>query len=218
MSSVKIKEIFESIQGEGPYIGYNQLFIRFTGCNLKCKYCDTDFLNDNNCVEYDVNSLVSEVNRHDKIHSVSLTGGEPLLSWKFLKEFLPLINKKVYLETNATLADEFSEIKEFVDIVSADIKLPTSSGIDCFEAHRKFFEACYGIETFAKIVFNNSITRDEIIKCTELAREFNLPLILQPEMPALPSSEFLTEILNRFLAQNADVRLIGQVHKFLNVR
>ena len=40
----KIKEIFESIQGEGLYIGSKQLFIRFCACNLKCKYCDTPFL------------------------------------------------------------------------------------------------------------------------------------------------------------------------------
>ena len=39
-----IKEIFLSIQGEGPYIGYRQVFIRFCGCNLDCQYCDTDFL------------------------------------------------------------------------------------------------------------------------------------------------------------------------------
>ena len=43
MSKIKIKEIFESIQGEGPYVGYKQLFIRFCNCNLKCNYCDTEF-------------------------------------------------------------------------------------------------------------------------------------------------------------------------------
>ena len=40
---VKIKEIFTSIQGEGLFIGYKQLFIRFCGCNLSCNYCDTDY-------------------------------------------------------------------------------------------------------------------------------------------------------------------------------
>ena len=40
----KINEIFSSIQGEGPVVGYKQLFIRFCGCNLNCDYCDTEFL------------------------------------------------------------------------------------------------------------------------------------------------------------------------------
>ena len=39
----KIKEVFTSIQGEGPFVGYKQLFVRFCGCNLSCKYCDTDY-------------------------------------------------------------------------------------------------------------------------------------------------------------------------------
>ena len=40
---VRVKELFTSIQGEGPFIGYKQLFIRFCGCNLTCSYCDTDY-------------------------------------------------------------------------------------------------------------------------------------------------------------------------------
>ena len=40
---VKIREIFKSIQGEGPHVGEQQVFVRFCGCNLKCRYCDTDF-------------------------------------------------------------------------------------------------------------------------------------------------------------------------------
>ena len=43
MNKIKVKEIFASIQGEGPYVGYKQLFVRFCNCNLKCNYCDTEF-------------------------------------------------------------------------------------------------------------------------------------------------------------------------------
>ena len=39
MSSIKLKELFASIQGEGPLVGYKQIFMRLCGCNLKCKYC-----------------------------------------------------------------------------------------------------------------------------------------------------------------------------------
>jgi len=61
------------------------------------------------------------------IHSVSFTGGEPLLHKDFLKEILRLLKNQgitTYLETNGTLADEFSQLKDEVDIVAMDIKLP----------------------------------------------------------------------------------------------
>ena len=45
--TVNIKEIFSSIQGEGPYVGEKHVFVRFCKCNLACKYCDTDFISGN---------------------------------------------------------------------------------------------------------------------------------------------------------------------------
>ena len=219
---VKIKEIFESIQGEGPYVGYKQLFVRFCNCNLKCNYCDTEFSSDNDFAEYNPCELAEIVNRYENIHSVSLTGGEPLLSVDFLKEFLPMVNKKIYLETNATLAEKFLQVKPFIDIVSADIKLESSTGIKgSFIFHDKFFENCRGVETFAKIVFNDRITDDEISNCCELANKYGIELILQPEMKLesmTVSSDFCAQILDKFLERYQKVRLIPQVHKFLNVR
>ena len=54
---IKIKEIFTSIQGEGSYVGYKQLFIRLCGCNLNCAYCDTDYTV-NDAKEYSIDELV----------------------------------------------------------------------------------------------------------------------------------------------------------------
>lgn len=222
MNKVKIKEIFESIQGEGPYVGYKQLFIRFCNCNLKCNYCDTEFSSDSDFTEYSPCELADMTNKYKHIHSVSLTGGEPLLSTEFLKDFLPRVNKKIYLETNATLADKFNEIKEFVNIVSADIKLESATGIkNSYKFHDNFFAACSGIETFAKIVFNSKITEEEISSCCELGQKHNIPLILQPEMEdnkMTVTSGFAAKILDKFLEKYDNVRLIPQVHKFLDVR
>ena len=222
MDKVKIKEVFDSIQGEGGYIGYKQLFIRFCNCNLKCNYCDTEFSSQTDYNEYCPRELADIANSYKDIHSVSLTGGEPLLQTEFLKEFLPLVQKKIYLETNATLADKFSEVKPFVDIVSADIKLESATGIkDTLKFHDKFFEACKGTETFAKIVFNENITPEEIEKCCQIGTKYNIELILQPEMKddmINVSTEFAVSILDKFLEKYKNVRLIPQVHKFLNVR
>ena len=226
MTQAQIKEIFESIQGEGPVVGYKQLFIRFCGCNLKCNYCDTDFLADNATLDYLPEELYKEISSQydlSKIHSISLTGGEPLLHVKFLKEFLPLIKNKIklYLETNATLNEELSEIKEYIDIISADIKLKSSTLRNTFDLHREFFKAARGIYTFAKVVFDENITEDEIVQVANFGRDFNIELILQPKMiddKMSVSSNFSEKIFDKFLAQYSNVRLIPQVHKFLNVR
>lgn len=222
MNKVKIKEIFASIQGEGPYVGYKQLFIRFCNCNLKCNYCDTEFSSNSDFEEYCPNELAEKVNEFKDVHSVSLTGGEPLLSVDFLKEFLPLVNKKIYLETNATLCDKLLEIRPFVDIISADIKLESATGIkDAYKFHDKFFEACKGLETFAKIVFNKNITDEEIEKCCKLGEKYQIELIFQPEMiedKMSVTSDFCAQILDKFLKNYENVRLIPQVHKFLDVR
>lgn len=90
----KINEIFSSIQGEGPVVGYKQLFIRFCGCNLKCEYCDTEFLQGE---EYTAQELYEKVSKEYDLrsfHSVSLTGGEPLLHAEFLKNSYRLLKKK----------------------------------------------------------------------------------------------------------------------------
>lgn len=51
-NKTKIREIFTSIQGEGLYIGVKQLFIRFCGCNLKCDYCDTQDIPNEDYLEF----------------------------------------------------------------------------------------------------------------------------------------------------------------------
>ncbi|MDO5307857.1 MAG: 7-carboxy-7-deazaguanine synthase QueE, partial [bacterium] len=118
-NKVKIKEIFKSIQGEGAYIGYEQVFVRFCRCNLSCKYCDTDFLSksENDAKIYSPQDLANIINSY-KVHSVSLTGGEPLLEIEFLKEFLPICNLPIYLETNATLPQNLMQIIDYISYVS----------------------------------------------------------------------------------------------------
>lgn len=223
--TAKIKEVFASIQGEGPYIGAKQLFIRFCDCNLRCHYCDTDYTGENEV--YTPESLLDVVKQFDlkTIDSVSLTGGEPLLSVDFLENFLPLLkelNLKIYLETNATLPEELERIRDFVDVVSADLKLESATGmVKAFDSHDRFFEACGEKECFAKIVFDENITDEEIDKCVEIAEKYHILLILQPKMnedSMSITSIFAVKILDKFLKKYKNVRLIPQVHKFLSVR
>lgn len=218
---VQIKEIFESIQGEGPCIGVNQLFIRFSKCNLNCAYCDTDFRSD--LKEYTVNELLEEINKYPNIHSISLTGGEPLCDSDFLFEFLQKTDKKIYLETNGILYEQLSLIINYVDIVAMDIKLTsTTKGTDNFYAHEQFIKiAKKAKEMFLKVVFDENITDDEILKTVELAEKYNLLVVLQPKMNGdflEISTEFINKTYYKFVSLYKNIRLIPQVHKFINVR
>ena len=217
----KIKEVFASIQGEGPYVGFKQLFIRFCGCNLSCKYCDTDY-SVVNSKEYTVDELLEIISEHSDCHSVSLTGGEPLLNVGFLKEFLPKCPLPVYLETNATLAGEVKEIIDYVDYIAADIKLPsTTSGNDLWSEHDSFFKAVVHKDLFAKIVFDSNITDEEINEACKLGAKYGIELILQPKMNQNSisfSDEVIEAILDKFLLKYKKVRVIPQVHKFINVK
>ncbi len=216
-----IKEFFESVQGEGPYVGYNQLFIRFSKCNLDCKFCDTDFISELN--EYSPQELANIVNSRKNIHSVSLTGGEPLVEIDFLKEFLPLVNKKIFLETNGTLYKNLEKIIDKVDIVSMDVKLPSTSGNqDLFEVHKCFIDVAKNAnkEIYIKVVFDENTTDEEISICTNLAKENNILLVLQPKMDGdilNLKADVIHSTFYKFTEKYHNVRLIPQVHKFLNL-
>jgi len=217
----KIKEVFVSIQGEGPFVGHKQLFIRFCGCNLSCAYCDTNF-NATNAKEYSVTDLLSIIEKNNDCHSVSLTGGEPLLNTGFLKEFLPKCPLPVYLETNATLAGEVKEIVDYIDYISADMKLPScAAGTALWKEHDSFFKSVAHKELFAKIVFDSNITEEEINESCKLGAKYNIELVLQPKMNGNQigfSDEVIEAVLDKFLLKYKKVRVIPQVHKFINVR
>ena len=135
----KISEIFRSIQGEGKYIGVPQVFVRFAECNLNCRYCDTRHvsssavLDDVDFKEMDVDCVLSSVNELGAgCHSVSLTGGEPLLQEAFLTALLPRLRDagfKNYLETNGILWKSLIGVIEYGSVFAMVVKLPSSTGL-----------------------------------------------------------------------------------------
>ena len=223
MAEAAINEIFDSIQGEGLYIGCRQVFVRFCGCNLLCDYCDTEFSGGE---IYTPEELEKKINEFPlkSIHSISLTGGEPLLHYEFLKEFLPLVDSKIYLETNGVLYGPLTEVIDLIDIVSMDIKLDSSAKIgDLFNSHKKFLEIVKSAnkEVFAKIVFDDRIADFEINECAKLGETFDITLILQPKMNGNEigvKKEKILEVFEKFTLKHVDTRLIGQVHKFYDIR
>lgn len=95
----KINEIFYSLQGEGHYTGTPSVFVRFSGCNLSCPFCDTAHLEG---VVMTSEEIAAEVDRYPASHVV-LTGGEPLLSAdERLLVCLKRPGRTIAVETNGT--------------------------------------------------------------------------------------------------------------------
>ncbi len=218
---IPVKEIFKSIQGEGPYVGYKQLFIRLCGCNLNCSYCDTDY-NANNAKEYSVQELIEICNKSTDCHSVSLTGGEPLLHTEFIKELGSKCKLPVYLETNGILTKNLIDVFEFITFIAADIKIPSATGLKpMWEEQEEFLKIACQKDAFAKVVFDDKITDFEIHKISHLCKKFCIELILQPMMrgkcPGV-DSKFMQEVLDKCLKIHPNTRLIPQVHKFIDAQ
>src|SRR5215472_10112673 len=82
---LKIAELFYSLQGEGSLLGVPSVFIRTSGCNLRCSWCDTPYTSWNpEGREMTIDEIVAETRRHHARHVV-ITGGEPLIAPEILK-------------------------------------------------------------------------------------------------------------------------------------
>jgi organic radical activating enzyme len=235
-----IVEVFSSIQGEGKYVGYRQVFVRLAGCNLECSFCDTptsrtkpakgvveatagqrDFFAVTNPVGAD--QLTEHINKllAIKHHSVSFTGGEPLCQADFIAGVAPKIKGKVFLETNGTLPERLTLVLPYIDIISMDIKLPSSSGQVFWQQHLEFLKLATAKDVFVKIVLTGQTDDKEFHQAIDLvaAVDPSIPVILQPVSPVNNVSGIAPEVVLKLqslaLTQLSDVRVIPQTHKMM---
>ena len=128
---MRVAEKFISINGEGTRAGELAVFVRFTGCNLRCSYCDTMWANEPGCPYEDMSpAQICDYVRSTEIKNVTLTGGEPLLQ-KDMGELIGLLIKecgvRVEIETNGAVdLRPFSELPEGRPVFTMDYKLPSS--------------------------------------------------------------------------------------------
>lgn len=181
LNSANVFSVFSSVQGEGVYLGVPQIFIRFTGCNIRCSYCDTTEaltpqaitrieqtpFSDNlklipNPISMEV--LIESVKHLNAsfagFHSIALTGGEPLMYVGFLKNLLSLLKQtglQILLETNGTLPDQLEKIIPLLDIVSMDIKIPSDvqKGQIEWEKTERFLRIACQRKCYVKIIVSN---------------------------------------------------------------
>lgn len=126
---IKINEIFHSIQGESSYVGQPTVFVRTTGCNLRCTYCDTQYsYYEGDFIESE--KILNEIKSFEAKY-VCITGGEPLLQ----KPIFPLMTRLcdmdfiVSLETSGSKS--LAEVDPRVKII-LDVKTPDSGAANSF--------------------------------------------------------------------------------------
>jgi organic radical activating enzyme len=211
------------------YVGVKQVFIRFFDCGLNCAWCDTPQAKGREAAfeEHTSDEIWRKISGlWANCHSVSLTGGEPLLQKDFIKAFLPRLKSAwitSYLETNGVLHRELSALIDDVDIIAMDLKLPSSTGRRAFwDEHEEFLRIARKKEVFTKTVISEETTVDDVVRAAELVARVDpgIPCVLQPNYFDDPQAvmrkclEYQKEYANRL----KDVRIIPQVHKFLKLR
>ena len=228
----KVSEVFKSIQGEGLYQGVDQIFVRFFGCNLKCSFCDTklDYYKQKTTVE-----LFDEITSLGSCHSLSITGGEPLLQIDFLKDLLKLIKlkeqkvcpskpwrRRVYLETNGTLPKNLEKVIEYTDIIAMDFKLPSSTGLDQFwEEHQKFLKIACKKKVFVKAVINTRTMIEDVYKMIEIIKNSGeeIAVVLQPQdLLEIMVKSKLKGFRQLCQEEGIQTKIIPQIHKKLGLR
>ncbi|MCD4783242.1 MAG: 7-carboxy-7-deazaguanine synthase QueE [Candidatus Eremiobacteraeota bacterium] len=249
-------EIFSSISGEGLFCGLRQLFVRLAGCNISCSFCDAsetqsiperfrvetkpgtpEYETFPNPVSIDrFLQLIKDFNKFPH-HSISFTGGEPLLQVGFLASIFPILKESghtIYLETNGTLPGNLKKVLPYIDIIAMDIKLPSISGIENqLENHREFISTAWnekyrhssGLVSedrfFIKIVIGDNLDTAELDRACEMIAGFSpdIPLILQPmtdpDGRIHPEGATCISLQDRALGFLRDVRVIPQLHKIL---
>ncbi|HTL70275.1 MAG TPA: 7-carboxy-7-deazaguanine synthase QueE [Candidatus Eisenbacteria bacterium] len=233
-TQTEISEIFSSIQGEGPYLGVPQIFVRFGRCNMHCHYCDElEKMKEERFTIYTLDGVLGEIDAFEKKkgahHSVSLTGGEPLFYSKFLRNLLPKLKEKgitTYLETNGTLPRELETVMKWIDVVAMDMKPTTSTGDRDFTIeHEAFLRIAIQKDVFVKVVVTPETTWDEVSRCIAIVKGVNprIPFIFQPVSELVGINQQALDLIERdFIApakqELLDVRVIPQMHKIWGVR
>lgn len=204
---MKICEIFSSIQGESSLVGIPMLFIRLSGCNLRCSYCDTTYAYQEG-VEMSLSEIIEKV-RASPLNYVEITGGEPLLQ----EEVFELINyvvefKSVVVETNGSVSIE--RVNRRAKIVM-DVKTP-GSGM----SERNNLENLFLLKESDEVKFVIT-SRDDYEWSKDFLSKHKIKageILFSPAHRVLKPSKLAQWILDDALP----VRLNLQIHKLISVK
>ncbi len=248
---ILVSEIFSAIQGEAALVGERQVFVRLTGCNIRCTYCDQPEALERRpgpCrieatagrrdweieasplpIE-DVIGAVARLWEQVPHHSISLTGGEPLLQGSRVQRLVGEFRARgwpVMLETNGTLVPPLRRMIGDLDYVSMDLKLTSVDGESVDPAVQTAFLAASveaGATTWVKIVIGPHTGMDEFDACITMVATVSagaprpVEVFLQPLTPfgtaeEAPTPGQVLEMQERALRIHPRVRVVPQTHK-----
>ena len=238
-----IIEIFSSIQGEGKYVGCRQIFVRLEGCNLDCTYCDTENeigghahcmveerAGTHEIVPYEnplsveqVAEIITRLTGDVPHHSLSITGGEPLLHVPFIKKLAAHIDLPIFLETNGTLDSALAECIGCISHISMDLKLPDVLSAPVWDAHARFLKVARAVDVYVKVVVAAETRAEDVEHAAHLVADIApaTRLILQPVTPyggcTAPTPARLLELQRIALRHLSDVRIIPQTHRMMDL-
>jgi organic radical activating enzyme len=199
---MRVNEIFYSLQGEGFNTGTPAIFVRLSGCNLDCPFCDTDHISGKEMTE---GEIIEEVSRY-KAQLVVVTGGEPALQLtESLVEMLHLLGKTVAVETNGTV-----ELPRNVDWITLSPK-------DAFLGDMAKPIIKYADEL--KLIFTEDMCKDAR-PCVSTYENININhRFLQPcdTGDTSRNAEIIQKTID-YCKEHPEWRLSLQTHKILNIR
>ena len=203
-TTLNITEIFYSLQGEAKEVGIPTVFVRLTGCPLRCNYCDTAYaFKGNNPLS--IQHILDEVAQYNAQY-VCVTGGEPMAQSNCLKLLDSLIDVgyNVSMETSGSI--DITPVNSKVSIVM-DIKTPSST-----EEHQNRYENLPILKSKDQLKFVIA-SRSDFDWCTEILdnHEVESEILFSPVYESLKPVELADWILEKKL----NVRLQVQLHKLL---
>ena len=205
MSTLRVNEIFYSIQGESSRVGIPTVFIRLTGCPMRCTYCDTSYAFHNG-QQKNIDEIIHEIKQFDTNY-ITITGGEPLAQ----KNCIDLMNQlcelgyHVSLETGGGL--DIKEVNSKVKII-LDVKTPKSN-----EDKNNFWPNLTNIKTNDEIKFVIQ-DYDDFSWSVDIIRKYQLnqsQILFAPVYKVLDNEKLAEWILKSQL----NVRLQLQLHKII---
>ena len=205
--SVRLTEIFLSLQGESTSVGLPTVFVRLTGCPLRCGYCDTEYAFHGGTTTA-INAVIDQVAAFDTRH-VTVTGGEPLAQRGAIALLKALCDAghQVSLETSGAL--DVSLVDDRVRKV-VDIKTPGSG-----EMHRNLWsnlDHCGAGDELKFVLCDRQDYDWAKLKCDELGlHERESEVLFSPVALDLPARDLADWIV----ADRIPVRMQLQLHKLL---
>jgi 7-carboxy-7-deazaguanine synthase len=203
---MKVCEIFTSVQGESTYAGRLCTFVRLTGCNLRCTYCDTTYAYEEG-VDYTLDELLREVRVHGA-PLVEITGGEPLLQTETRELAASLLDEgyQVLIETNGSV--DISDIDPRAVLVM-DLKLPSSGMAD-----KMLMENLDRLRPTDEVKFVIA-TRDDYEQAKNILHDKRLAerctVLFSPVFGQMPPEQLVSWMREDHLP----VRLNLQIHKYI---